>query len=124
MKEKAYLSFYDHHGIIPVSQDIDDLRLHFARRRALYKHLGLLPKTIENRTVLEFGPGTADNALYVASCRPALNVLVDGNPASIRAVHEKIDRGLLPREGTECIAAEIGAYTDPRRFDVVLCEGV
>jgi SAM-dependent methyltransferase len=122
--EKAYLDYYGQHGIIPVRQDTGNLPLHMARRRSLYRHLGLQPFAFRNRRVLEFGPGTGDNALYVASCLPESYVLVDGNPASIQAITEKLERGLLPRDRVQCHQSEILDYAPDTRFDVVLCEGV
>jgi SAM-dependent methyltransferase len=122
--ERAYLDYYGRRGIIPVRQDTADLPLHMARRRSLYRQVGLRPGTFRNRRILEFGPGTGDNALYVASCGPESYVLVDGNPASVRAVEEKLDRGLLPRNRVECCHNDILHFTATTTFDVVLCEGV
>ena len=122
--EKTYLDYYGQHGIIPVRQDTGNLPLHMARRRSLYRHLGLPPFAFRNRRVLEFGPGTGDNARYVASCLPDSYVLVDGNPASIQAITEKLESGLLPRDRVQCHQSDILAYTAAAGFDVVLCEGV
>jgi SAM-dependent methyltransferase len=122
--ERPYLDYYGEHGIIPVRQDTADLPLHMARRRSLYRHLGLLPASFRDRRVLEFGPGTGDNALYVASCGPESYVLVDGNPASIRAIEEKLERGMLPRDRVVCRESDILSFTFPTPFDAVLCEGV
>jgi SAM-dependent methyltransferase len=122
--EKEYLDYYGEHDIIPVRQDTADLPLHMARRRCLYRHLGLQPGAFRNSRVVEFGPGTGDNALYVASCSPSSYVLVDGNPASVRAIEDKLERGLLPRDRVQCRPCEILGFTSPTPFDVVLCEGV
>jgi ubiquinone/menaquinone biosynthesis C-methylase UbiE len=122
--ERPYLTFYGANGIIPVHQDIGDLDRHIARRRALYLQLGIHPLSLRKRTILEFGPGTGDNAVYLAACAPDLCVLVDGNPASIQAVSAKLESGVLPRDHFECTMSDIVEYTDSRRFDVVLCEGV
>jgi SAM-dependent methyltransferase len=122
--EKTYLDYYGQHGIIPTRQDTGNLPLHLARRRCLYRHLGLEPFAFRNRRVLEFGPGTGDNALYVASCLPDSYVLVDGNPASIQSITEKLERGLLPRDRVQCHQSVILTYNSATPFDVVLCEGV
>jgi SAM-dependent methyltransferase len=122
--ERAYLDYYGRHGIIPVRQDTSNLALHMARRRSLYRQVGLQPSTFRDRRVLEFGPGTGDNALYIASCEPRSYVLVDGNPASVRAVEEKLDRGQLPRDRVECHHNDILRFRAKADFDVVLCEGV
>jgi ubiquinone/menaquinone biosynthesis C-methylase UbiE len=122
--QRAYLDYYGSHEIIPVRQDTSDLPLHMARRRSLYRHLGLQPSAFRGRQILEFGPGKGDNALFIASCSPACYVLVDGNPASIRAIEDKLERGLLPRDGVVCRQSEILNYAKDTSFDVVLCEGV
>jgi len=124
MTEKPYLDFYGARGIIPVQQNTDDLALHYARRRALYRHLGIAPLALKNRTAIELGPGTGDNALYTAFCSPSRLVLVDGNPASLKAVAEKIAAGQLPKESVECRQADILQYQDRDRYDFVFCEGV
>ena len=122
--QREYLDYYGRHNIIPVRQNTDDLALHMGRRRGLYRQLGLHPTAFRNIRVLEFGPGTGDNALYVASCLPESYLLVDGNPASVRAVNEKIERGLLPADRVECKHSEIRAFRSDTQFDIVLCEGV
>jgi len=121
---KPYLSYYGEHGIVPVRQDTSDLRLHLSRRHALYRQLGILPLTFRNRSILELGPGTGDNALFLASCEPGRCVLVDGNPASIQVISKKINEGLLPREVFECRIGDILDWRDAGQFDIVLCEGV
>jgi 2-polyprenyl-3-methyl-5-hydroxy-6-metoxy-1,4-benzoquinol methylase len=124
MAEKAYLTYYGAHGIVPVRQDTSDIELHYARRRALYRHLGVPPLVMRNARILEFGPGTGDNALYLASCDPDLCVLVDGNPTSMQEISDKLGRGLFGKSSFECRMSEIRDYSDLRRFDLVLCEGV
>jgi ubiquinone/menaquinone biosynthesis C-methylase UbiE len=122
--QRAYLDYYGSNEIIPVRQDTGNLPLHIARRRSLYRHLGLQPFAFRGRRIIEFGPGTGDNALFIASCLPESYVLVDGNPASICAIEDKLERGLLPRDRVKCCQSEILNYPKDACFDVVLCEGV
>lgn len=124
MSSQAYLSYYGEQGITAVRQNTRNLALHYERRRSLYRLLGLEARDFRNARVLEFGPGTGDNALYVASCAPQEYVLVDGNPASIDAISDKLCRGLLPSDRVECVESNILDYREPRPFHIVLCEGV
>jgi len=124
MTERAYLSYYGEQGIIPVHQDTSDRELHYARRRALYRQLGIAPLLMRGSRILEFGPGTGDNALYLSFCEPELCVLVDANAASLEAVSDKLARGLLDGSCFECHRNDIREYRDARQFDLVLCEGV
>lgn len=123
MASRPYLDFYEKHKIIPVRQDIGDLARHFARRQALYAQLGLLSGLFRNRRVLEIGPGTGDNALYTATLDPSLLVLLDANSASLAALREKVASGRLPA-ASEIVEADAMKWSDERRFDVVLCEGL
>src|SRR5438045_7944899 len=68
---ESLLDFYRRHGISPVRQDIRNLDVHFARRAALYRHLGLLPTFLLGRTILEIGPGSGFNSVYTASLGPS-----------------------------------------------------
>lgn len=117
-----FVDFYRANEISPVAQDISDLDRHFARREALYRHLGLPPRFLAGRSVIEFGPGSGHNAVYTASLKPARYVLVDGNPIGL----ERTGR-ILAEHGAsthECAPSMIEDYASEERFDVVLCEGV
>jgi SAM-dependent methyltransferase len=93
------------------------------RRTALHRQLGITRNNIRGRRVIEFGPGPGDNAMHVAHFEPAKTTLVDGNPASIRALEEKRSSGLL---GTACdvVQSNIIDYRSDEKYDLVICEGV
>jgi SAM-dependent methyltransferase len=111
------LDFYREHGISPVKQDIHDLNAHFARRAHLYRSLGLAPKSIEGKSVLEVGPGTGENALYTASLKPSRYVAIEPNPVAAQALAET-----LPDVEVYChTLAESPCLV---KFDVVICEGL
>jgi ubiquinone/menaquinone biosynthesis C-methylase UbiE len=124
MSERPYLDYYIANKIIPVRQDIANLTKHFRRREALYRHLGIVPGAVRGRQVIEFGPGTGDNAVYTSSLKPALYVLVDGNPFAIAYLREKAANGLFAADSIECIECDVNAFEDSRKFDLVLCEGI
>ena len=84
MTDTSLVDFYRRYGISPVHQDISDLPRHFARRAALYRHLGILPAFVRGRSVIEVGPGSGFNSLYTASLGPSRYVLVEGNPRGVR----------------------------------------
>ena len=117
-----FVDFYRENEISPVAQDISDLDRHFARRAALYRHVGLPPRLVGGRTIVEFGPGSGHNAVYTASLGPSRYVLVDGNPVGLERT------GMLLAEhgaaGHECVASMFEDFDTDERFDIVLCEGV
>lgn len=124
MNKKAYLDFYGKHQIIPVRQDISNMVKHFNRRGNLYKQIGIPPVLLKDKSIIEFGPGSGDNAIYTASLKPSRYVLVDGNLASISELHKKLDEGCFGEVTPEICNSNILGYQDDRQFEVVFCEGV
>jgi ubiquinone/menaquinone biosynthesis C-methylase UbiE len=124
MTEKPYIDFYESKNIIPVHQDISDLGRHMIRRNALYYQLNLVPGWLSGRSVIEFGPGTGDNAIHTSSLSLSKYVLVDGNSESIKEVRSRVKAGSIHANEIEvhhCLSAEF--HTNDR-FDLVLCEGL
>ncbi len=121
---ESLLEFYQRHGISPVRQDIQDLQAHFARRAALYRHLGILPGFLRGRTVLEFGPGSGFNSLYTASLEPARYVLVEANPRGVDDIREVFSDYPALAERIEVVCERADDYTSSAPFDFVFCEGM
>lgn len=121
---RPYLDYYTKNNIIPVHQNIDDIEAHFNRRRFLYYTLGLHEFTFRHADILEVGPGTGDNALYIANIKPNSYSLLDGNPASIQALKDKQEKGLFngPKE-FNIIDTNFLDYQVKRKYDIVLAEG-
>ena len=88
---RAFLDFYAQHNVVPVHYERDDAFV--ARRTWLSATLGIPPALLRDAHVLEFGPGTGDNAMVTASHGPRRYVLVDANPASLEALHERFPAG-------------------------------
>lgn len=120
----SHLEFYTQFNISPVRQDISDLARHFQRREALYRHLGILPRFIAGRSVLEVGPGGGFNSLYTASLGPSRYLLVEGNPTGIG--HMKGLFAQFPEwtAATTIVESTLEAWRPDRDYDFVFCEGV
>src|SRR5437016_651290 len=95
MKKKPYIDFYESKKIIPVHQDTTDIEKHLQRRNALYYQLSLIPGWMTGRSVIEFGPGTGDNAIHTSSLSLSRYVLVDGNSESIKEVNQRVEEKLI-----------------------------
>jgi 2-polyprenyl-3-methyl-5-hydroxy-6-metoxy-1,4-benzoquinol methylase len=124
MREKAFLDFYEKHQIIPVRQDKSDMVRHFNRRGNLYKQIGIPPVLLKDKSIIEFGPGSGDNAIFTASLKPACYVLVDGNSTSVSELGKLLDQGLFGEVIPEICNSNILDYKDDRQFEIVFCEGV
>ena len=124
MAYKRYIDFYQDNKVIPVNQEIASLEEHYQRRYGLYKQLGLNPCWIKGKSVLEFGPGTGDNAMFTATMLPAKYVLVDANSYSIDSIAGKLDSGALDSSSVELIHSDMLQFEEFKKFDLVLCEGM
>lgn len=120
--KRAFVSFYNEHGIIPVSQDITHPDFHF-RRESLYKLMGIPIPSLRDRDILEFGPGGGYNATALVPALPRSMVFVDASVASLREIHEKHDRGLFAEANVEIIESNIFDFRSEALFDLVIIEG-
>lgn len=121
--QRPFLDYYQQADIIPVHQDLADLEKHRLRRAYLYQTLGLIPHFIKGRQIIEFGPGTGDNAVATHYFQPARYVFVDANPASLQVIHEKIKNNLLDAARCEIIQHDFIHYHDTTHYDIVFAEG-
>ncbi|MCK9395115.1 MAG: class I SAM-dependent methyltransferase [Methylobacter sp.] len=108
----------------PFQRNISDLNVFLNRRSALYKHLGVVPKFIGYQSVLEFGPGFGENAIFPLLQKPSRYLLVDPNETCL----EKTKRTLTPYCAQETLLeyqrSSIDDFDSEERFDLVICESV
>ena len=123
MGTRPFIDFYTKLDVIPTHQDISNLKTHFDRRRGLYIQLGIPPLFIQGRSVLEFGPGTGQNAFFTASLGPADFTLVDGNKRSVEKTTEVLGP-CFKRTPIRILKKDILQYRTKKKFDLVLCEGL
>ena len=90
---KAYLDYYEENSIIPVAQSLT--LEHFKRREKLLLSLGIPLKFLNKKRIIEFCPGTGDNAVVTSHGKPLRYTLVDGNTASVTAIQDRIKKGVL-----------------------------
>lgn len=116
-----FVGFYEFNNISPVSQDITDLKLHFQRRESLLRSLGLIPEFIKGRDVLEFGPGSGHNTLYLSSLFPAKYDLVDGNLLGVTQTRKLLN--VLENPQIIVHHALFDEFKSEFKYDLVWAEG-
>jgi 2-polyprenyl-3-methyl-5-hydroxy-6-metoxy-1,4-benzoquinol methylase len=121
---RPYVDFYRANNISPVRQDISNLRKHFERREALYRHLSIAPGLVSGHSVIEFGPGSGHNAIYTTSLEPKRYVLVDANEVGLQDVKRTLQSYGGAVTAHEVHSSLIEEYRSGEQFDLVLCEGV
>ncbi|MCR9254911.1 MAG: class I SAM-dependent methyltransferase [Alphaproteobacteria bacterium] len=120
-----FLRFYGSHQIIPVHQDITDFGDHLARRRWLYRTLGVNRLAFRGASVLEIGPGTGDNGLVYPYLGVSKVTFIEGNAASVATVRDKNAQGLYGDVPVEIVESDFNAVDGlSGAFDIVICEGV
>jgi len=120
----SHLGFYTAFSISPVRQDVSDLRRHFERRHALYRHLGIIPATVRGRRVLEVGPGSGHNALYTAHLAPARYLLIEGNPTGVEHMEALFREHAEDAATMEILTTRLEDWRPDETFDFVFCEGL
>ena len=80
------LEHYLKEKISPVNYDIPNLKKHFQIRGSLYRLLGLIPSFFKGKNVLEVGPGSGQNSIYIASLFPKIYDLLEPNPYACKDI--------------------------------------
>ncbi|MGA3038650.1 MAG: methyltransferase domain-containing protein [Vulcanimicrobiaceae bacterium] len=120
---KPFVDYYREAGISPVKQDVSNLGRHYAGRDGLYRHLGIPALCFRGAEVIEFGPGSGHNALFVASMNPSRYVLVEANPHGVREMRALFAEQNV-RANIEIAETLVEDYATPDRFEFVLAEGL
>jgi SAM-dependent methyltransferase len=118
----GHLEYYKAHGIAPVLYQTQDLGAHLERRDSLYRSLGVPPVAFRGARVLEIAPGTGQNSLYVAHCRPQSLDLVEPNPAGLAAIARSYEAFPLRHTVPTVHATRLQEFAPETTFDIVLCE--
>ncbi|TAN54770.1 MAG: methyltransferase domain-containing protein [Rhodospirillales bacterium] len=117
-----HLAYYVEHGVSPVRQDISDLDKHLQRRESLYRGVGLPASFIEGKRVLEVGPGSGHNSLFVATCNPATLDLVEPNPTGIQGIVDLYAEFRLPHTTPNLIRQRLEDFQPKELYDIAIAE--
>jgi SAM-dependent methyltransferase len=120
--ENDHLSFYKEHNISPVRQNIDDISKHFERRGSLYRYLGLPKISLKDKDVLEVGPGSGHNSLYVATCMPKSYDLLEPNPTGQEGITQLYGEFTIEHTSPILIKQRLEDFVPERLYDVVISE--
>ena len=119
---KSHLGFYLEHGISPVSQDISNLSTHLERRSSLYRYLGLPSGYFAGKKVLEVGPASGHNSLYVASRNPDEFDLLEPNPVAVDEIRNLYRNFDVLHTTPNVIMETLEQFFTVKTYDVVICE--
>lgn len=108
----------------PFQRDMSDLDVFLNRRSALYRHLGIIPRFIAHQSVLEFGPGFGENAIFPLLQKPSRYLLVDSNQNCLDKTRIELTPYCTPETRLEYQLSSIESFDSEECFDFVICESV
>ena len=119
-----HLEYYLEHSISPVRQDVENLKQHLERRGALYTSIGLPELMIKGKKVLEVGPGSGHNSLYVSSCIPQLYDLLEPNKSAWIEIEELYSENSkkIKLVQPNIIKKKLEDFDAYEKYDIVICE--
>lgn len=121
-KVAPFIDYYTQLGFVPTRQEGDTTSL-FRRREELYLRLGLPPALFRGAEILEFGPGSGENASFTASLGPKRFHIVDAVESALAATQEAISK-VTNLDSCRFSLTTIEDFSDNDVYDIVLCEGL
>lgn len=123
-KVNTLLKFYKKNSISPVRQNVNDLTKHFQRRNSLYQALGIPPLAFSGNKVLEIGPGSGHNSLFVSSLKPDKYILLEPNPTGIENINQLYSNHVDLKSYVKVEKLMLEEFSPQFEFDIILCEGL
>ncbi len=126
MKVSSLKSYYQDNQFNPVPiplKNQSQRHSHFAKRQNLYeRHLNLPLALLQDRSILEFGCNSGENALVLAEIGANLT-LVEPNEQVIPQLRSLFQDFGLEERISALVHSDIEAFTSDRLYDVILAEG-
>ena len=121
--ENEFLKYYGDKNISPVKQDIDDLQLHFEKRRKLYRQCGIPTIAFRNAEMLEVGPGSGYNTLAFFEWGCKHIDLVEPNPRGRDDMEMLFLKHGIEKSKYTVFSDIIENYSTEKRYDIIIAEG-
>lgn len=118
-----FLEYYGKNHISPVGQDIEDIELHYERRKKLYQQCGIPLIAFRNAEILEVGPGGGYNTLSYFKWNAKHIDLVEANDKGIEDMLQLFRERNIPRGKYDIHKCRIEEYKTEKKYDIVIAEG-
>lgn len=97
---------------------------HIARRRKLYRQLGIPMLAFRNNNILEVGPGDGHNTVPLLTEWHAAHIdLLEPNETARIELQEKLQRKEVPSDSYTVYADTLEKYQTTKKYDIVIAEG-
>lgn len=124
VKKNSFYDFYNHQNVLPVTQNLENIDEFVFRRNYLYTTLGIPLGTLNNKKIIEFGPGGGFNAVATAHFEPNLYTFVDASKKSLEQLRFHNQNNFFKANNIRIEECDIFDFTDKERYDLVIVEGV
>ncbi len=121
--ENQLLNYYKKYNISPERQNIENLSVHFEKRKKLYRQCGIPEIAFRNADILEVGPGGGYNTLafFHWGCKHA--DLVEANPQGVRDMQDLFAKQHIPVDRYHIFECLIENYNTNQKYDIIVAEG-
>lgn len=123
---RSLLRYYKEHEFNPVPLEVEGenaWQTHAAKRRNLYeKHLRLPLSMFKNKSVVEFGCNSGENALYTASLGAKMT-LVEPNDQVLPRLRTLFKNSGLEQNIKALVNKDIDGFESQDLYDVMIAEG-
>ena len=132
INRNGFLDYYGKHKISPVHQNIDDLSVHYERRRKLYRQCGIPLIAFRGANILEVGPGSGYNTLALFKFLDIFSGdrssegyvdLVEPNPQGVEDMQYLFSKYSIKKSRYRIHSCQIENFSSERKYDFVFAEG-
>lgn len=118
------LEYYIKNNLEPGHQNIEDIHVHYARRKKLYRQCGIPEIAFRNAEMLEVGPGGGYNALAFLHWNCKHIDLVEGNPLAVKDIQSLFKEQKIAKNKYDVFESTIEKYKTEKKYDIVIAEGI
>lgn len=121
---ESELSYYQRNSISTEHGVDDDREKHLARRRKLYRQLGIPVLAFRGSDILEIGPGAGHNSLPLIKEWGAEHIdLVEPNETARKELYEKFKKNEIPENKYSVYAETMEGFCSQKKYDLIIAEG-
>lgn len=118
-----FLEYYGERSISPVRQNIEDIGVHYERRKKLYRQCGLPMLAFRNAEMLEVGPGGGYNTLAFLNWKIQHIDLVEANLQGINDMQQLFLKYDISKEKYQIFQEKIEDFQINKKYDIIIAEG-
>lgn len=121
---ETILDYYRHKSISTEHGVDDEWDKHLARRRKLYRQLGIPILAFRGSNALEVGPGSGHNTLPLLTEWDVLHIdLLEPNETARKELEDKLKSNNVPEERYKIYPDALDEYKSSEKYDLIIAEG-